>query len=68
MREMSTEAEWGTASHLAGAEDAGESAAAAIREAENVGRGQQLGIVGSLSEEVSVTEDQEGRDSRLAQV
>ena len=37
MREMSTEAEWGTASHLAGAEDVGESAAAVIREAENVG-------------------------------
>ena len=38
MREMSTEAEWGTASHLAGAEDAGESGAAVIREAENVGQ------------------------------
>ena len=36
MREMSTEAEWGTASHLAGAEDAGESVAAVIREAKNV--------------------------------
>ena len=38
MREMSTEAEWGTASHLAGAEGADVSAAAAIREAENVGQ------------------------------